>query len=148
MTKNDLLALAVTLAVHEEPEPINWGVVQSVAVPIVVAALAALGYWLSHRAQKGDPEHKLIDQLRTTMTERDTFWQGQIAEVKATAKRAEEKAESAQEKAASSDNDKIILLYYSYDLRHHIDTGQGPPAPPWPGGLRTIQRGVIEGNPE
>lgn len=124
MTKNELLALAITAATHNTPEPINWGVVGSVAVPIIVAGLGALGYWLSHRAQKGDPEHRMIDQLQEQLD----------AASKRSDKQDERMARIENELDRFKRRERIRDEYIN-QLRAHILAGNPPPPPDWPQGI-------------
>lgn len=113
-------------------EPINWQVVAQVLVPIVTGVLGVWGYHISKKAQKGDRENKIIDQLQETIAERDTFWQGQIAEVKATANDAKETAGRAEAKANKSERRERILQDYAAALRQQVERGDPPPPIAWP----------------
>lgn len=122
-------------------EPINWTVVAQVLVPIVTGVLGVWGYHISKKAQKGDRENKIIDQLQETLEERDKFWKGQLDAVRDTAERAEAKAASADNRASRVETENRLITEYAYQLRRHIDTEQGPPAPPWPNELDAIRKG-------
>lgn len=125
MNDPDLLGYVLTaLAARDEPEPINWGVVASWAVPIIVAALGTLGYWLSHRAQKGDPEHRLIDQLQEQLDAASARSDKQDARMG----RIEGELDRFKKRERIRDE-------YIATLRRHIENGDPPPAPPWPEGL-------------
>lgn len=105
-------------------EPINWGVVASVVVPTLALAVTAWGYRLSHKAQRGTTEERTITQLYKQLEEADKRSDKQDARM------ARIEAEQANSKKRERLRDNYISA-----LRHHIDTNQGPPAPPWPEGL-------------
>ncbi|ALD63989.1 hypothetical protein AFL94_08720 [Arthrobacter sp. LS16] len=103
---------------------INWGVVGQVFVPIVVAALAAWATRAAHRTQKGSRENALIDQL-----------QEQLLQADKRADKQDERMEKIEAKLEKVGRTSRVRLDYIYRLRHHIDTGQPPPAPEWPAGI-------------
>lgn len=107
MNDPQLIGLAITAATHQNPEPINWDVVASVLVPVVVAALGAWGYIASRKAQKGTPEHHMIDQL-----------QEQI-----------DRLEVRQTRFEARDR---VYIPHIIRLNMHIDQNLGPPAPKIP----------------
>jgi hypothetical protein len=105
-------------------EPINWGVVASFVVPIVVASLGAWGYYVSHRAQKGTPEHALIDQL-----------QEQLDRADARSDKQDARMEKIEAELGRFKKREQIRDEYINKLRRHIEAGMPPPPPPWPDGL-------------
>lgn len=102
----------------------NWGVVAQVFVPIVVGALAAWATRAASRAQKGSRENALIDQL-----------QEQLIQADKRADKQDERLDKMEAKLNQVLRVSRVRLDYIYRLRHHIDTGQPPPAPEWPAGI-------------
>jgi len=85
---------------------------------LAVAIVGGLGGWLAKRAPTvGSREMALIDQL-----------QEDANQLRADAKRLSEVITGLETRERR-------LGDYIATLRLHIDTGQGPPAPPWPEGL-------------
>ena len=110
------------------PEPINWGVVASWAVPVIVAFIAAWGGIASHKAQKGSPEHAMITLLQAQMeADRDANKETTDAMKQDIAAL---KAEQNKSKKREQIRDNYIVK-----LRRHIEDGSPPPPPPWPEGL-------------
>lgn len=103
---------------------IDWGVIQQVVVPIVVAALAAWAGKAAHKAQKGSRENAIIDQLQEQLNRADQRSDKQ-----------DERMLRIEEKLNAVIRVSRVRLDYIYRLRHHIDTGQPPPAPEWPPGV-------------
>lgn len=104
-------------------DPINWGVVATVVVPIVVAGLSVLAGIASKRTQKGSRENAIIDQLQEQMRldgERSDKQDARMARIEA--------------KVSLLERVSRVRLEYIYLLRRHIDAGQPPPAPEWPDG--------------
>lgn len=104
-------------------DPINWGVVASVVVPIVVAGLGTLAAVAAKRTQKGSRENALIDQLQEQLDKADKRSDKQ-----------DERMLRIENKLTILERVSRIRLEYIYALRRHIDAGNPPPAPDWPVG--------------
>lgn len=105
-------------------EPINWTVVAQVLVPIVTGVLGVWGYHISKKAQKGDRENKIIDQLQETLDASNT--------------RSDKQDERMSRIEKELDRFKMrerIRDEYINKLRAHINAGSPPPPPEWPEGL-------------
>lgn len=120
-------------------DPINWGVVASVVVPVVVAALGTWAAIASKRTQKGTRENAIIDQMqemikaeRDDRKEAEGIMRGDIAQLKTDLEL--ERQARRDDRSAYNASIRVRDGYISH-LRHHIDSGKPPPAPEWPPGF-------------
>lgn len=77
-------------------------------VTIIVAVLAVVGTWTASRIQhRGKPEHAMIDQMQEELS----------------------KMRRRMDRFEARDR---VYIPHILKLNHHIETGQGPPAPAIP----------------
>lgn len=102
----------------------EWFKLAQIGVPVIVACIGAIAYWVNHQAQKGIPEHRLIDQL-----------QEQLDKSEARSDKQDERFARIEAKLGLLERTNRILLEYTYALRRHIAERRDPPAPEWPSGI-------------
>lgn len=114
----------------------------------VAGVLGLIGIVVSHRSQKGTPEHRMIDQQQEDIV----AMRKDIAEMKANHKaeidalkveRAEETKEFRRRMSAIEDRDAVYIPHI-LRLNRHIEMELGPPAPPIPAVIGTYLREAAE----
>lgn len=103
------------------PEEFEWGLI----VPVVVAAIGALGLWISKRVQGGTRENTLIDQLQEQI---ESMKAEHAADKEA---RRLERIEDRRRMSKIEQRDRVYIPHI-LKLNWHIEQGLGPPAPPVP----------------
>lgn len=111
---------------------------------VVAAALGLWGIFAAHKAQKGTPENRLIDQqqediqaLKADMAQMKTDHVTEMANLKL--ERAEETREFKRRMSAIEDRDRVYIPHILM-LNRHIEMEIGPPAPAIPSVIDTYLR--------
>lgn len=113
-------------------------------VGTMVTALSALGgTWLMIRQQgrqsRTTDAQQLIDQLQEMRAADETRHQQETDKLEGRYLRelveVRQEMTEVKDRVGRMEAREMTLQDYVADLRHHIDSGKGPPPPPWPPAL-------------